>query len=152
VRIHVIAVGKVRDRAVTELAGRYAGRCGWKIATIEVQPRGRVDPARQSEIEADLLLSAVPEGALLVALDERGNELDSAGFAEILGRWRDGGARDVAFLIGGADGHGQRVRERADLTLALGRMTWPHELVRVLLAEQLYRASAILAGHPYHRG
>jgi 23S rRNA (pseudouridine1915-N3)-methyltransferase len=77
--------------------------------------------------------------------------LDSRAFAAQLAHWRDAGERDVTFLVGGADGHGAAVLERADLVLALGKLTWPHELVRLLLAEQLYRASTILAGHPYHR-
>ena len=86
-----------------------------------------------------------------MALDERGEALDSVGFAERLKRWRDAGVRDVAFLIGGADGHGAAVRARAEMLLSLGPMTWPHLMVRGMLAEQLYRASTILAGHPYHR-
>ncbi|MEE8272998.1 MAG: 23S rRNA (pseudouridine(1915)-N(3))-methyltransferase RlmH, partial [Alphaproteobacteria bacterium] len=101
--------------------------------------------------EADLLLGAVPSGATVVALDEAGRDLSSGEFAVRLAGWRDGGVRDVAFLIGGADGHGEAVRGRADLTLAFGRATWPHLMVRAMLAEQVYRAQTILDGHPYHR-
>ena len=89
--------------------------------------------------------------ALVVALDEHGRQLGSRAFAKKMGQWRDDGMRDVAFLIGGADGHDQAVLDRADLKLSLGEMTWPHMLVRGLLAEQIYRANAILTGHPYHR-
>ncbi len=117
----------------------------------EVSARGGVRPERQVEAEAEELLAAVPPGAALVALDERGRDLTSEALAGQLGRWRDEGARAAAFLIGGPDGLGAAARERASLVLSLGRMTWPHMLVRAMLAEQLYRATTILAGHPYHR-
>ena len=117
----------------------------------EVSAKGAVRPERQVEAEADELLAAVPPGAALVALDERGRDLTSEALAGQLGRWRDEGARAAAFLIGGPDGLGAAARERAALVLSLGRMTWPHMLVRAMLAEQLYRATTILAGHPYHR-
>jgi 23S rRNA (pseudouridine1915-N3)-methyltransferase len=93
----------------------------------------------------------VPPGARLVALDERGRSLPSEAFAKLMGGWRDQGVGLAAFVIGGADGLDRAVTERADLLLALGPMTWPHQLVRVMLAEQIYRADSILAGHPYHR-
>jgi 23S rRNA (pseudouridine1915-N3)-methyltransferase len=86
-----------------------------------------------------------------VLLDERGRQLSSAEFAALLGRWRDEGVREVRFLIGAADGHGDLAREKADLLLAFGAMTWPHLIARAMLAEQLWRATSILAGHPYHR-
>jgi 23S rRNA (pseudouridine1915-N3)-methyltransferase len=94
----------------------------------------------------------VPADARVVALDERGRNLSSTEFASRLERWRDEGVRDIAFLVGGADGLAQSVRDRADFVLALGTLTWPHELVRVLVAEQIYRAWTIVQGHPYHRG
>ena len=93
----------------------------------------------------------MPQGALAVALDEHGRQLDSLAFARRLGEWQDQGRSEIAFLIGGPDGLAPSLLEQADAVIALGSMTWPHRLVRVLLAEQLYRASAILAGHPYHR-
>lgn len=151
-RILLIAVGRSRDGAVAELVERYTKRCPWPFETVEVQPRGRVDPKKLAAEEARLLLAAVPEGAAIVALDEHGEQPDSQTFARQLGLLRDQGRRAVAFLIGGADGHAPELLARADMKLAFGRMTWPHELVRVLLAEQVYRASTILAGHPYHRG
>jgi 23S rRNA (pseudouridine1915-N3)-methyltransferase len=86
-----------------------------------------------------------------VLLDERGRQLSSEEFAALLGRWRDEGVRETRFLIGAADGHGEAARSRADLLLAFGAMTWPHLMVRAMLAEQLWRATSILAGHPYHR-
>jgi 23S rRNA (pseudouridine1915-N3)-methyltransferase len=101
--------------------------------------------------EAALILAAVPAGARLVALDERGVRWGSREFADRLAAWRDGGAAGLAFAIGGAEGLGNAVVERADAVLSLGAMTWPHLLARGMLLEQLYRAQQILAGHPYHR-
>jgi len=99
----------------------------------------------------DRLLAAVPEGATVAALDEKGKTLSSAAFAEKLSAWRDNGVRDLAFVIGGADGLDGALLKQADLVLSLGPMTWPHVMVRGLLAEQLYRAQCIQQGHPYHR-
>jgi 23S rRNA (pseudouridine1915-N3)-methyltransferase len=101
--------------------------------------------------EAELILDALPAGARLVALDERGTQWTSRQLADRLAAWRDGGAAALAFAIGGAEGLGQAVIERAEIVLSLGAMTWPHLLVRGMLLEQLYRAQQILAGHPYHR-
>ena len=103
------------------------------------------------EAEADLLAKAVPAGALLVTMDERGKVLSSPEFAAQLARWRDDGRQDVAFVIGGADGIAPGLRERAAFSISFGRMVWPHMLVRVMLVEQLYRAATILGGGPYHR-
>ena len=102
--------------------------------------------------EGELLLRAVPDGARVVALDAAGKTLTSAAFAKHLGAWRDAGVKDVAFLIGGADGLDGAVTGAADLVLSLGAMTWPHLLARAMLAEQIFRAQCILSGHPYHRG
>jgi 23S rRNA (pseudouridine1915-N3)-methyltransferase len=98
-----------------------------------------------------LLADAVPKGATIIVLDQRGKTLSSEDFATRLGRWQDEGVGDLAFIIGGADGLDPAWRQRAALVLSLGAMTWPHVLARVMLAEQLYRAQSILAGHPYHR-
>ena len=147
----VLAVGRSRDAPIDALFAEYARRCPWPIRLIELQPRGIVPPERRKEAEAALLLGAVPAGAAVVALDERGRDLASDDLALQLGTWRDGGRRTVAFLIGGPDGLAESILGAAELRLAFGRMTWPHRLVRVMLAEQLYRAHSILAGHPYHR-
>jgi 23S rRNA (pseudouridine1915-N3)-methyltransferase len=147
----ILAVGRCREPAVLSLVEDYSRRCAWVMRVREVSAKGAVRPERQVEAEADELLAAVPPGAALVALDERGRDLTSEALAGQLGRWRDEGARAAAFLIGGPDGLGAAARERATLVLSLGRMTWPHMLVRAMLAEQLYRATTILAGHPYHR-
>lgn len=147
----ILAVGRCRDAAVTSLVDEYRRRCPWVVRLREVMAKGGTAPERLADAEGAQLLAAVPEGAVVVALDGRGKDLSSEDLAGHLGRWRDAGERAAAFLIGGADGLAPAVRERASLVLSLGRMTWPHMLVRAMLAEQLYRATTILAGHPYHR-
>ncbi len=114
---------------------------------VEVDDRKR----RGAGAEGELLLSAAPDGACLLALDERGKTTDSRAFAALIADQRDQGRRDMAFLIGGADGHQAELRERCDRLLSFGPMVWPHMLARVMLTEQLYRAASILAGAPYHR-
>jgi 23S rRNA (pseudouridine1915-N3)-methyltransferase len=113
--------------------------------------RQRLPAAALKAREAQLILAALPEGARLVALDERGALWSSRMLSERLAAWRDRGAAELAFAIGGADGLGAAVLDHAEATLSLGPMTWPHLLVRGMLLEQLYRAQQILAGHPYHR-
>lgn len=150
-RVTIIGVGRSRNPALEELLGTYRKRCALLSDIVEVESRRQADDPARRDDEARLLLEKVPAGATLLVLDERGRQLDSLAFAEQIGKWRDQGVRDLAILIGGADGHGAAVSERADMKLALGTMTWPHMLVRVMIAEQVYRASTILAGHPYHR-
>ncbi|MBI3514289.1 MAG: 23S rRNA (pseudouridine(1915)-N(3))-methyltransferase RlmH [Proteobacteria bacterium] len=150
-RLTVIAVGRAQDDAIETLWARYAVRVKPALMLRLVEDKRRGAAAELKQREAKLLLAAVPAGARVVALDARGKPLDSAGLARQLGRWRDQGARDVAFLIGGAEGLDATATEPADLVLSLGTMTWPHALARVMLAEQLYRADTILSGHPYHR-
>lgn len=129
----------------------YAGRIAPPAAIVEREVRARLPPPALKAREGALLLAAVPAGAPLVALDERGVSLSSLGFAERIAGWRDRGLAELAFAIGGADGLDPAVLDRAETVLSLGPMTWPHRLARVLLLEQLYRAQQILAGHPYHR-
>ena len=150
-RLWLAAVGRARPGPETELFRTYAGRLSPALNLREVEEKRSLPPPERKAREGDLLLAALPAGATLVVLDERGRTMGSRAFAERLGQWRDGGVGDLAFLIGGADGHGDAVRGRAGLLLSLGAMTWPHMLVRTLVAEQLWRAQAILAGHPYHR-
>lgn len=150
-RLWLAAVGRSRGGPARDLYEEYAGRLSWPLTLREVEVKKRLPPDELKRQEAELLLSAIPAGAVVVALDERGRTITSEDFAARIGGWRDRGAGDIAFLIGGADGHGDAVRTRADFLLALGAMTWPHMLVRGMLAEQLYRAQQILAGHPYHR-
>jgi 23S rRNA (pseudouridine1915-N3)-methyltransferase len=120
-------------------------------AIVELDEKRKLPPAQLKAREAELILAALPAGARLVALDERGQSWSSRALAERLAAWRDQGTATLAFAVGGADGLGEAVIERADAVLSLGAMTWPHLLARSLLLEQLYRAQQILAGHPYHR-
>ncbi|MBM3600258.1 MAG: 23S rRNA (pseudouridine(1915)-N(3))-methyltransferase RlmH [Alphaproteobacteria bacterium] len=151
-RILVAAVGRARaSEPARALADDYASRLRWPITFREVEERRKLPTARRIGREGELLLALVPESAVIVALDERGRQLASIAFADKLRKWQERGIGDLAFMIGGADGHADAVRQRAELVLSLGTMTWPHLLVRALLAEQLYRAQTILDGHPYHR-
>ncbi len=149
-RIFIAAVGRARAGGARTLYEEYISRLPWQVTLREVEEKRKLPPPERKAREAELLLGTLPAGAVAVALDEGGKVLSSRAFAGRMGSWRDEG-RDVAFLIGGADGLDAQVPRRADLTLSLGPMTWPHLLVRVLLVEQLYRAHSILAGHPYHR-
>jgi 23S rRNA (pseudouridine1915-N3)-methyltransferase len=137
-QLHVIARGKIGRSPEAELVDRYAKRIVWPFRLTELpETGGKAPPALTPARE--------------VLLDERGRTMTSEEFAELLGNWRDGGVREARFVIGAADGHDAKAREEADLLLALGAMTWPHLLARALLMEQLWRATSILAGHPYHR-
>lgn len=135
-KLHVIARGRIGQSPEADLVQRYAVRLKGRLAITEI---------------ADTAPWPAFGGGRTVVLDERGKDLPSAELAALLGRWRDDGAREVRFLIGAADGHDAQTRAQADLLLGFGRATWPHMLVRAMLAEQLYRAIAILDGHPYHR-
>ncbi len=154
-RLLIVAVGRARPGPARTLFEEYRRRLAWPLDLVEVEERRPLAAAARRAREAEMLLAALPGrgGArtVVVALDEAGAALSSAELAARLGAWRDQGAGAVAFLVGGADGHGEPAIGRADLVLSLGRMTWPHMLVRVLLVEQLYRAQCILTGHPYHR-
>ena len=156
-RILIAAVGRVRDAALRELYGEYVGRLAaggrerWRIELVEVEEPRKLPPAELVAREAALLMKAMPKGARIVALDARGKALSSEDFAVRLGRWRDDGTVRLAFAIGGSHGLDPTVIHSADLVLSLGAMTWPHQLVRAMLVEQIYRAKSILEGHPYHR-
>lgn len=146
---HLIAVGRLRAGPEAELFERYNGRLRPKLQVTEL-PEARGAAPEIKRREADALLGAVPAGGFVVALDHGGKSPDSAAFAGLIERWL-GQGRPVCFLIGGAEGLDAVVLERADYTLSLGPLTWPHFLVRAMLAEQVYRARSIAAGHPYHR-
>jgi 23S rRNA (pseudouridine1915-N3)-methyltransferase len=137
-RLHVIARGKIGRSPEAELIDRYAKRIVWPFQLTELPDKGGSIPAPLAP-------------AREVRLDERGKLMSSEQFAQMLGGWRDEGVREARFLIGAADGHGDDARSKADLLLGFGMMTWPHLLVRAMLVEQLWRATSILAGHPYHR-
>ena len=154
-RLHVCAVGRLRagpERVLTDDYYERFDRTGrpfglGPVAEHEVEDKRGGGMAA----EAEVLARAVPVGAVLVTLDERGRVMSSPEFAGMLAKWRDGGRQDVAFVIGGADGIDPALRARAEASVSFGAMVWPHMLVRVMLAEQLYRAATILAGGPYHR-
>ncbi|HEY4136610.1 MAG TPA: 23S rRNA (pseudouridine(1915)-N(3))-methyltransferase RlmH [Alphaproteobacteria bacterium] len=150
-RLQILAVGKAKAGPQRDLYDLYAGRLRWPLRLVEVEEKRKLAADALKAREAELLLAQLPAGAKLCALDEHGTAVGSADFAGWLRQWQDQGAADVAFAIGGADGHGAALLARADRKLALGALTWPHMLVRGMLAEQLYRAQQILAGHPYHR-
>jgi 23S rRNA (pseudouridine1915-N3)-methyltransferase len=150
-RVTIAAVGRDRSGPARELFDEYCRRCPWPIRLHEISLRTADPPERRRAEEAARLSSAVAGAAALIVLDESGRNLSSRALAARIGAWQRQGRTELAFLIGGPDGLDPALLERADLVLALGRMTWPHRLVRVLLAEQLYRAATILAGHPYHR-
>jgi 23S rRNA (pseudouridine1915-N3)-methyltransferase len=150
-RVTIAAVGRLGPGPERDLYERYAARCTPPLLLREVTLGASGAPAKRRAAETALLLAAIPKGARTVALDERGRDLTSNELAALLGRWRDDGAGDVGVLIGGADGLDGPARDRCDLVLRLGALTWPHLMVRALIAEQLYRAQTILAGHPYHR-
>lgn len=150
-KLTIAAIGRAGRGPERDLYEHYAGRIRWPLSLRELEEKKKLPPAQLMAREGELLLGAVPKGAATVALDRRGKVVDSEAFAARLQAWRDNGAADIAFLIGGADGHGETLLKRADLALSFGAMTWPHLLARAMLAEQLYRAQQMLAGHPYHR-
>jgi len=151
-RILLVAVGRSRNGPERDLYRHYAARLKWPMTLKEVEVKERLPPESLKAREGELLLAALPEDAAVIALDESGALLDSAGFARRLGQWRDRGTGTVAFLIGGADGLSAEVLRRCEWRWSLSRLTFPHALARLLVVEQLYRASSIIAGHPYHRG
>ena len=157
-RIVVAAVGRMKRGPERDLAERYRERAaksgrGIGIRAVEIveiaESRAR-DTERRMLEESIALANVIPKGAATVLLDPRGESVDSQSFAKRLRGWNDGG-RDTAFVIGGPDGLAPTLSDQADLHLAFGALTWPHQLVRIMLLEQLYRALTILAGHPYHR-
>jgi 23S rRNA (pseudouridine1915-N3)-methyltransferase len=138
VLLHIVARGKIGRSPEAELVERYLKRISWPTKMTELPDRGGKLPDAASN-------------SVNVLLDERGETLSSVQFAGLLESWRDGGKREARFLVGAADGHGEALRRSADLMLSFGPSTWPHLLVRAMLAEQLFRATSILANHPYHR-
>jgi len=155
-RVFVAAAGRARGTPEDALFAEYAKRLSAAPAGIgpldcrEIETKAKAPAARKAE-EAGKLAELVPDGALLVALDPRGKALSTEDLARQLARWRDESTGTLAFVIGGADGLDEALVARARFRLSLGSMTWPHLLARAMLAEQLWRAASILAGHPYHR-
>ena len=158
-RIGVYAVGRMKSGPERELAERYFDRfaklgpsLGLEFSGVDELPESRHATAElRKRDEAERLIARMPAGASIIILDERGKNLSSDDFSARLAALRDGGTRDGALVIGGPDGHDPSIRDKASLVLSFGAQTWPHQMVRFMLAEQLYRAATILAGHPYHR-
>jgi 23S rRNA (pseudouridine1915-N3)-methyltransferase len=149
-RISIVAVGRLKSGPESALARHYLDRLTWPVTIREVEEKKKLPPAALRKREGELLMSACTKSAISIALDEQGESLSSRDFANHLRRWHDDGD-EITFIIGGADGLDGAILARASLVMSLGRMTWPHQLVRGLLLEQLYRGQQILAGHPYHR-
>ena len=158
-RLVVIAVGRLKQGPERELAERYRERfddigrkLGFRELEIQEIPESRArDGQRRIAEEATAISAAIPPKSVIIALDERGDSIDSQGFARHLARWRDDQVANTIFIIGGADGLSPELRRMAGLRMAFGSATWPHQMARVMLLEQVYRAATILAGHPYHR-
>jgi 23S rRNA (pseudouridine1915-N3)-methyltransferase len=158
-RLVVAAIGRLKDGPEREMAERYrkrAAQTGRRIGfrdteVVEIRESRAQEVGKRMIEESIALTSLIPDRAIVIILDERGESLDSATLASRLGRWRDDGRPAVIFIIGGDDGLAPALRDKAALKLAFGSATWPHQLVRVMLLEQIYRAVSILSGHPYHR-
>ncbi|WP_368345396.1 23S rRNA (pseudouridine(1915)-N(3))-methyltransferase RlmH [Pelagovum sp. HNIBRBA483] len=154
-RVHIVAVGRLRAGPERDLLDDYLTRFDRTGRALALGPAQVIEVEDKKgggmAAEAALLSKAIPSGALICVMDERGKVMTSPAFADQLGGWRDQGRQDVAFVIGGADGLDPSLRGQADAALSFGKMVWPHMLVRVMLSEQLYRAASILAGSPYHR-
>ena len=158
-RLVVAAIGRLKDGPERELAERYrkrADQAGRRIGfrdvdVVEIRESRAQEVGKRMIEESIALTSLIPEKAITIILDERGESLDSTTLASRLGRWRDDGRPATVFIIGGDDGLAQALRDKASMKLAFGSATWPHQLVRIMLLEQIYRAVSILSGHPYHR-
>jgi 23S rRNA (pseudouridine1915-N3)-methyltransferase len=159
-RLVVAAIGRLKDGPERELAERYRKRAeqtGRRIGfrdteVVEIRESRAQEVGKRIVEESIALANVIPDQAITIILDERGESLDSATLAQRLGRWRDDGRPAAVFVIGGDDGLAPALRDKANIRFAFGAATWPHQLVRVMLLEQIYRATTILSGHPYHRG
>lgn len=158
-RLSIAVVGRMKAGPERDLAERYLDRArltGRQIGLtgfdVLETPESRAGSADRRKLEEARALQALVPDSLIIGLDERGKNVDSENFASWIGDWRDAGKPSLSFLIGGADGLSPQLRDSADRLLSFSALTWPHQLVRIMLAEQLYRATTILNGHPYHRG
>jgi 23S rRNA (pseudouridine1915-N3)-methyltransferase len=159
-RLIVAAVGRLKQGPERELAASYCKRAeatgralGWRaIEIVEIRESRAQDRDRRRTEESITLANVIPNGAVVVILDERGESLDSAALAGLMRQWRADNRESACFIIGGADGLAPNLLDRAKVRLAFGAATWPHQLIRIMLLEQIYRAGTILSGHPYHRG
>lgn len=150
-RITIAAVGRIKRSPLSAAFDEYAKRLTWPLTVKEVEEKRPLPAGQLSLAESELLLAAIPQDAAVVALEPEGREMSSEAFAELLQGFQDEGLRDLAFVIGGAEGLSDPLLQHARVKLSIGAMIWPHLLARVMLAEQLFRAQSILTGHPYHR-
>jgi 23S rRNA (pseudouridine1915-N3)-methyltransferase len=157
-KLRILAVGRARSGPEAALIAEYQKRLHWPLVIEEIEEKRPLSGAELKAREGALLQSAIERATakaggrpVVIALDERGKNLGSRGFAARLKAWADQGAPEILFLLGGADGLAPELRDQANFVLSLGQMTWPHLLARAMLVEQIYRAQQILAGHPYHR-
>lgn len=148
--VHLIAVGKNKDKSLQDLIDDYLKRMSWKMMLIEI-PAPNISDAERKSREAELIRAAIPAKSSVIILDERGDNVDSIAFAKKLEQISAHQSPNIAVIIGGADGIDEALRKEAQWVVSFGKLTWPHMLVRLMLVEQLYRASTILSGHPYHR-
>ena len=149
--IRVIAVGRGKDNPAQIIFNDYIARLPWKVNLIEIKEVGSGHAGDRRKREYKKIVSILPTEANIILIDQRGKELSSKKFAFVINEFRESRSRHLVFIIGGADGLDQALLSKSDLVLSLGEMTWPHILVRAMLAEQLWRAASILSGHPYNR-
>lgn len=151
-QIIIAAIGKLKKQSPENiLIQDYIRKTRWNIVIKELEEKKSLSGQALKEAESHLLLSVIPSDAKIVVLDESGKAPSSREFADKIRQWQDDGESTIAFLIGGADGHADFLKQQADYKLSFGRMTLPHMLARVVLSEQIYRAKTIIDGHPYHR-
>ncbi|MCH8172340.1 MAG: 23S rRNA (pseudouridine(1915)-N(3))-methyltransferase RlmH [Proteobacteria bacterium] len=150
-KITIIAVGKSKGSPAEAIGAEYIKRLPWSVEVIEVEEKRPLKPLEKMKSEGKKILLAIPKGAYPVALDKSGKTWSSREFSKTLEKWFNAGGSHIVFLIGGPDGLSEAVLEKAPAKLSFGPMTWPHQLARVMLLEQLYRAFAIAEGHPYHK-
>ena len=151
-KIQILVVGKVKKGCPEkQIIDDYIKKTLWPVEIHEVEERRPLSPDQIKEAEGKLLEKMIPKGAKVVVLDEKGKSLDSHAFADQIQSWKNQSVGDIVFLIGGAFGHSQEIKQKADLLLSFGRMTLPHMLMRAVLAEQIYRAFTLSEGHPYHK-
>jgi 23S rRNA (pseudouridine1915-N3)-methyltransferase len=150
-RITIVAVGKLRRSIFNQLYGLYAKRLRWELRLREIEPHSSKNIKEQQRHESSRLLALIPDGAQIIILDENGETLSSPGLASWINSKIQNGSKDICIVIGGANGLDLDIFSKSHLILALGRLTWPHLLVRGMILEQIYRVQQILSGHPYHK-
>ena len=150
-KITILAVGKFKPSMEREIFASYLKRIPWKIQLREVEVKKTLQNEQLKAAESVLLQASIPQNSLIIALDERGENLSSRQLANVFIKWQNEGASSVAIMIGGAEGLADDIRKKADILISFGKLTWPHMLVRTMLAEQIYRIYTIMNNHPYHK-